>query len=827
MSADKQMRESEIHELKNRISELEDQVADLIDSKDALQAITDTAEDSIFIKGTDLKYSFVNPAMERVLGMSASELIGKTAKDVFGEEEAKIIATVDNPVLEGQTVDARRTLEINGVERTFHTVQTPVLDADKNIKAICGIVRDITEHMRGEEKIRGAELRFRSLIEQTTDAIFCYDFNSPIPTDLPIDDQVERFYDCKLAECNLVCAKYYGANSVEEVIGKNFRELFASTPDSFDKLVRQLIDSGYQVIDGEGIEKLPDGSERFYLNNASGIIEDGKLVRIWGTFRDITGRKLTEIALIENQELLRKIAENYPNSYLSIIEKDFTVGFTSGQEFKKQNLDPRQFEGLTLEQVFGDKAPIIRKHYENAFNGEECNFELFTNGQYQLYRVVPLISGDGSIPRILAVVENITERKQAEDQLHFLSVITEQVSDSIVTTDVDFKITYINQAFTNLYGYTKEDVLGKSPDILNADPLSLEIQAEIYNKISSGEVYQGEAINIRKDGSTFSCDMIIFPLVDENGKIFSYVGNQRDITERKRTEKALQESENKLLEAQKVAKLGYFVYDIKADSWTSSAELDDIFGMDKNYKRDFAGWQHIVHPDDRDSMLKYFQDDVLAKREKFDKEYKIINLKNGQEKYVHGMSSLELDENDNPITVFGTIQDITEAKHAEEALRMSEEKLRANNEELRVERQALHQKNIALKEVLEQIEAGKEQLASQIKSNVDRIIMPIINGLAEKQNGDTEGYINLLKSSLTDITSPFIGHLESEYSRLTSRQIEICNMVKNGMSCKEIASSLNISVQTVLKQRTLVRKKLGISNKKINLASYLKTMNKK
>jgi len=124
--------------------------------------------------------------------------------------------------------------------------------------------------------------------------------------------------------------------------------------------------------------------------------------------------KKSQDDLKESEKLLRAMAENYPNSYISIIEKDFTVGFTSGREFKKKNVDPIQFFGLKIEDVFGKQASEIKEHYRKTFNGQETTFELVFKGEYQLYRAVPLISKDGSINRILVVVENITERKQFE-----------------------------------------------------------------------------------------------------------------------------------------------------------------------------------------------------------------------------------------------------------------------------------------------------------------------------------------------------------------------------------------------------------------------------
>ena len=128
-------------------------------------------------------------------------------------------------------------------------------------------------------------------------------------------------------------------------------------------------------------------------------------------------QRRAEAELREQEKLMRTIAENYPNSYLSIIEKDLTVGFTSGQEFNKLGLEPESFVGLTLDDVFGEHAEVVKEYYLDTFQGKETSFELYINNQYQLYRTVPLADEHGEIPRILAVVENITERKQRDEKL--------------------------------------------------------------------------------------------------------------------------------------------------------------------------------------------------------------------------------------------------------------------------------------------------------------------------------------------------------------------------------------------------------------------------
>ncbi len=132
---------------------------------------------------------------------------------------------------------------------------------------------------------------------------------------------------------------------------------------------------------------------------------------------EITERKQAETSLRKSETLLKKIAENFPNSYLSIIEKDYTIGFTSGNEFKKLDLNPKDFEGLSVKQVFGENTSFVIENFQKTFAGEEQSFELFINDQYQQYNTVPIISDDGSIDRILSVSENITARKNNENEI--------------------------------------------------------------------------------------------------------------------------------------------------------------------------------------------------------------------------------------------------------------------------------------------------------------------------------------------------------------------------------------------------------------------------
>ena len=144
-----------------------------------------------------------------------------------------------------------------------------------------------------------------------------------------------------------------------------------------------------------------------------------------------------------------------------------------------------------------------------------------------------------------------------------------------------------------------------------------------------------------------------------------------DITDRKLSEESLRENERLLMESQKVARLGSFIWDIASGLWTSSNILNDIFGIDETYTRSMEGWAALIHPDWRETMNVYVVNEVLGKHQRFDKEYKIINQISGKEIWVHGLGELETDKNNQQLKLIGTITNITERKLAEEALKSS------------------------------------------------------------------------------------------------------------------------------------------------------------
>lgn len=150
------------------------------------------------------------------------------------------------------------------------------------------------------------------------------------------------------------------------------------------------------------------------------------------------------------------------------------------------------------------------------------------------------------------------------------------------------------------------------------------------------------------------------------------------------------------------------------------------------------------------------------------------------------------------------------------------ERIRAQ-QQLEMERAALNNMNIALREVLGRVEDEKKEIGATIQANVDKVIMPILLALEKEVPLGQQPYTALLRKNLEDITSPFTGKLSRAFTSLSPVEIQTCNMIKNGFSTKEIAQLRHISPATVNRHREHIRRKLGITNKDVNLTTYLQT----
>jgi len=273
---------------------------------------------------------------------------------------------------------------------------------------------------------------------------------------------------------------------------------------------------------------------------------------------------------------------------------------------------------------------------------------------------------------IYSILHDIS--KQRENEYAFLKSeqkfkdLFNQAADGILVGIGTGEIIEANDSILNLSGYERTELIGKNISIL-FEKEELSNKPLRYDLIKKGDTVVRERKIVRKDGRRVHVEM--------NTKIISDGRMQaliRDITRRKEAEFELEKSRELLQKAESVAGLGRFIYYVESDKWESSPILNNILGIEDYYKKDIDSWLKLIHPDFRMEMKEYFMTNILKKREPFNKVYKIVRNHDQQERWVLGLAEMECDVNNNPVVIFGTIQDINQSKNSEIALKESEEK---------------------------------------------------------------------------------------------------------------------------------------------------------
>ena len=228
--------------------------------------------------------------------------------------------------------------------------------------------------------------------------------------------------------------------------------------------------------------------------------------------------------------------------------------------------------GYTVSELLNGKVTIFDMVYPDDFkrvNDEVKEFSKIRNRayfQHKPYRVVVkdgstlwvderliiIRDKNGSITHFQGVMLDITKKVKADTEMVRLNTAISQLSSSVVITDINGDIVYINPYFTAITGYTEEEVIGKNPRILKSEYTSPEEYKELWDTISSGKTWRGEFINIKKDGTEFWESSIIAPVLDNSGNIINYVALKKDVTDQKRIERQLKSRTKSLRESEEL-----------------------------------------------------------------------------------------------------------------------------------------------------------------------------------------------------------------------------------------------------------------------------------
>lgn len=416
----------------------------------------------------------------------------------------------------------------------------------------------------------------------------------------------------------------------------------------------------------------------------------GRPRRVIGTHTDITVRKDAEAALRAREEDYRQLFESMLDGFaLHEIICD-SVGWPVDYRFLSVNpaferltgLRAADLTGRTVRQVLPNvEAKWIERYGRVALTGEGVEFADYNVALQRHYEVSAFRPKPGQFATVFI---DVTERVRAQESLREREEryqrITEAITDYIYTVRLQ-----AGRVVETRHGPGCQAITGYRPEEFAADAgLWIEMVApedrsrveDHARQTMAGNDTQPLEHRLRhKTGAMLWVSNTIVRHRDEQGRLVAYDGLIRDITAQKLAELSLRESNYFLRKAQEAARLGSYKFDVAGGRWTSSPQLDEIFGIDADYGRDVAGWINLVAPAQREEMIAYLRDQVVGARQRFDKEYAVIRPADRQRCWVHGAGELELDAAGRPKFLIGTIQDITQRRRSEQALRESESNL--------------------------------------------------------------------------------------------------------------------------------------------------------
>jgi PAS domain S-box-containing protein len=646
---------------------------DLEDSEERYRTLFARSANPILIADFDGKYLDGNDAALAFLECTREELLAMHVRDTLP------------PYLDEQWFEHyRSTWETGGtIERDYYVwgkikvmemTITPVQFGGSRL--VFGIGKDITERKRVEMALRVSEEKYRQHFNNVSDVIYALDCEFKV---VDVSPSVERVLGYK----------------PEELSGRHFAELnvlsAVSMPMAYENLKTIIAGGRVESSEYQFIAK----DRRIIYGEVSGapLYHEDKLIGIVSVARDITERKKAEAALNESEERYRLLAENIMDTVF-LMDMNFHIVWVTPSGKKTSGFTVEEMKSLPPEKrIAPGSLQKVTDMYVQAMDDEASG----TADPHRVYTVdLELLRKDGSTfwaenrfqfmrdengkaVSILAEGRDITERKRAEEALRaseeMFKNIVEHSSDIFFVQDRERRFKYLSPQIESTSGYSREELSSRWRDLLTDNPVNLEGQKYVETALRTGEkqpVYKYEFG--KRDGGTILFEINETPVKDLNGDVVGFVGVARDITEHDKIEKALIGSEAKYRSLVESGGAGIATVDIAGQITFANDALCQMTGYSKEEVR-MKQFMDFVHPEDMENTIKLFTEGVEGKRRTSYVQFRLI-CKDGKARWFY-TNPTEIVLNGQIVGFTAILQDITERKNTEQALRESEEKYRS------------------------------------------------------------------------------------------------------------------------------------------------------
>ncbi|WP_319226413.1 PAS domain S-box protein [Draconibacterium orientale] len=576
------------------------------------------AEDQLLQSKTNLEQYFHNDISADYVVSQSGEIVScnKTFLNLFGfeskseAEQFDIANLYKNPKLREEMVQElkqQRKIENRELElvskngRTIYAMVNSIGIYNRNneLEKIRGYIVDITQQKNTERKLKKSEEKYRRFFEE----------------DLTGNYHVTL--DGKILMCNDAFVKMLKYESKEELYKLNTSELYF-THANRETFIAQLRENR-KLHNNEITLKARDGSKVEVIENVIGLFDDsGELTEFVGYMWDVTPQKKVQRELLKSEERYRLLFAHNPQpmliydlNTLAILEVNKAAvkhyGYTKGEflSMTLKDIRPKEDIPALLEDVKNTNAELNGagewRHLKK--NGEIIDVEITSHS---------IVFNDRNARHVL--ISDITERKRTEKEMLKLMHVVKQSPVSIIITDLNGNIEYVNPKLQEVSGYTYEELIGKTPSIMKSGETPDSEYETLWQAISSGVAWKGEFHNKKKNGELYWESAYISPIRNEKNEIINYVALKEDITERKKfindmeIAKENAESNQRLFETIfDNAPIGIALVDSRTGKYLKINQSNcDMIGYSKA-EMSTMDFMQITHPDDLEVDLLHMK----------------------------------------------------------------------------------------------------------------------------------------------------------------------------------------------------------------------------
>jgi PAS domain S-box-containing protein len=832
------------------------------------EVVTDEKGDAV-----DCIYLEVNRSFERTTGIAAETAIGRRASELLPEIfQADMIKILGNVAITGKSIQ-------------FETY-LPILNKHFSVTAFsprsgqfASVFVDITNRKLAEEMLQKSREAYRELVENVNDVLFAIDLSGIITYVSPAAENIFGYLPSEFIGQRFETLIYnedlpgvlvsFKDVLTNRLYPSEFRIVTKTGEISWVRTSSRPIVEGNKVTGIRGV--LVDINERKRAEEA--LRESEKRYKSLFEESPVSIWEEDFSAIKHYLDLLKKRGVNDLNSYLLDHPKTVEVcaALVKIIDINQTALDlhgtrDKKFLFGRLQDTFTQESYVaFTKELLAIWNGDsrmETDAVVKTlDGEIRYVSVRWFVAHghEQTYSRVLVSLADISESRRMEEALRESEakyrLLIENAGEIIVNVDYDGIILLINRSAAQALGGASADFQGKS--LKDVFPLGLaeNLIISIRKVFDTGAPIKSERAMVFQTGERWFSSFLA-PVTNSEGKIVSVLVLSTDITEQRKSEiknvarlellqhlrKARNIDECLTCGCRAILDSGLF----RRAVLTLHNEKKEIINLGQVGLEENVVEAARRAPAPSDAVVNKIMADNFRISHSFFVPAEAGLLGEAGGRYVPqnntGLGSADSwvtgDElfvpiigKDNEYEGWLSVDTPSDGKrpsfedvqYLEEILDIVTKQVHEiqTMDKLKNESRALQDTNIALGEVLRHIDEDKMEIKLKIAANVSQILIPALNNLIKKDGSISQTYLNILKSGLSDLVSAS-GAVVEKYSKLSPREREICNMIKSGLTSKEIASTLNISLATVQKHRELIRRKLGLINKKINLTNYLK-----